>query len=131
MGQMQVLFKHCQKREEERMRFEAVLHGAKFDDDDYCNDADTDPVGSFSPNGYGIYDMAGNVYEWVSDWYGGDYYTNSPAQDPQGPSTGSYRVIRGGFWYSGAQDCRSAYRNDRDPRYSDIRLGFRAVRSAF
>ena len=61
-------------------------------------DESTAPVGSFKPNGYGLFDMAGNVYEWCQDWYGEDYYSNSPAKDPKGPDTGIHRVLRGGSW---------------------------------
>ena len=67
------------------------------------------------PNELGIYDMSGNVYEWCSDWYAKDYYSVSPDANPQGPSSGSYRVIRGGSWDMKAQHCRVAFRNYAKP----------------
>ncbi|MEI6206874.1 MAG: SUMF1/EgtB/PvdO family nonheme iron enzyme [Desulfuromonadales bacterium] len=83
----------------------------------------THPVGQKQPNGLGIYDMSGNVWEWVSDWKGS--YPSGRQQDPQGPPTGSNRVARGGSWYRNAGYARAAYRYDNSPNYRDYYLGFR------
>jgi formylglycine-generating enzyme required for sulfatase activity len=87
------------------------------------------PVGQKLPNPWGLYDVHGNVYEWVQDWYGEKYYTNSPEGDPKGPSSSSYRVIRGGSWYSLTTCCRSADRYNFTPDYRFDFVGFRLVLS--
>jgi formylglycine-generating enzyme required for sulfatase activity len=86
-------------------------------------------VGTFKPNGYGLYDTGGNVWEWTSDNYGDDYYVNSPVQNPSGPSTGRFKVIRGGSWHSGTMCIQTFYRNGLSPSWIDFAVGFRCVKS--
>lgn len=90
----------------------------------------TAPVGSFAPNAWGLHDMHGNVWEWVSDWHGDDYYAQSPVDDPQGPSNGDVRVRRGGSWHTWAFYARAAYRNWNDPDTRYTLVGIRLVREA-
>jgi formylglycine-generating enzyme required for sulfatase activity len=81
--------------------------------------------GSFDPNPAGLYDMTGNVWEWVSDHYARDYYSASSPADPQGADVGQYRVIRGGGWYSTAQQLRIKNRHWFEPNFSEVSIGFR------
>jgi len=86
------------------------------------------PIGSFEPNGFGLHDMSGNIYEWCWDLYAGTY--SAGTTDPRGPTSGSSRVIRGGSWNNFASFCRVAYR-DLNPPSTRIKLiGFRPVRRA-
>jgi formylglycine-generating enzyme required for sulfatase activity len=89
----------------------------------------THHVGTKAPNGLGIHDMSGNVWEWVQDRYDSGYYNGSPRNNPQGPSSGTHRVGRGGSWYNDARFCRSTNRYRYAPDLRDDFLGFRIVRT--
>ena len=105
-----------------------VINGAQFNDRD-CPRVIRGivPVGSFTKNGYGLYDMAGNLAEWVHDWYDENYYANSPYKNPQGPAAGTVRVVRGGSWFRFMDNITVSDRDTRNPILMDPITGFRCM----
>jgi formylglycine-generating enzyme required for sulfatase activity len=102
---------------------------ALYDNVDFEDSDDTTKVGMRKPNGLGIYDMCGTVWEWCSDWYGEDYYSHSVKVNPPGASSGMTRVIRGGSFYDEPRSIRVASRFNLPPAFDgdDSDLGFRLV----
>lgn len=97
-----------------------------------CSDgyASVSPVGKFQPNAYGLYDIMGNAWEWVGDWYDADYYKNSPKNNPSGPLDGQYKVARGGSWFNLPKYVRASYRIRFVPALRINFIGFRLAVSA-
>jgi formylglycine-generating enzyme required for sulfatase activity len=88
----------------------------------------TRPTGTYPPNAYGLHDMAGNVWEWVSDWYSADYYGAGDVNDPSGPASGNMRIVRGGSWVNADVGMlRCAYRHKVPPDTYSYSVGFRIV----
>ena len=97
---------------------------------DLNSDGQTHPVGRKKPNELGLYDMTGNVEEWVTDWYDKDYYRTSPKKNPPGPKRGVTKAARGGSCFTKPLTDRVTQRDSIPPDYDDIFLGFRLVFSA-
>ena len=96
--------------------------------DNPCIDRDmTVPVGTFKPNGFGLYDMHGNVSEWCRDWFDIDFHREASRIDPENTTTSEQRVHRGGSWLFGPEECRSAARSSEYPNYYNVCLGFRVI----
>jgi formylglycine-generating enzyme required for sulfatase activity len=89
----------------------------------------TRPVGQRLPNSLGLHDMAGNVWEWVNDWYSDTYYAASPGTNPFGPVSGTHKVVRGASWFNQSDGCRSSDRYFIQPTSVDSRIGFRVARN--
>jgi sulfatase modifying factor 1 len=90
------------------------------------NERGTRPTGTYPPNAYGLYDVCGNVWEWVADWYGAEYYGFGEMQDPRGPQTGNMRIVRGGSWVNDdVTMLRTAYRHRVPPDTYAYSIGFR------
>ena len=91
----------------------------------------TSSVGSYPANGFGLCDMAGNVWEWVADWYEENYYASSPARDPKGPSAGQERILRGGSRNFYPEFLRTSNRDRYRPEVRNLFIGFRCAREVF
>ncbi len=108
-------------------------HGDEMDSTLYApsgftGDGAPSPVGSFPPNGHGLYDMTRNVAEWVSDWYDYDYYAVSPQRNPTGPGHGKFRGLRGGGWHTGPYCSRVYIRTGLQSNWVDFNVGFRCAK---
>jgi formylglycine-generating enzyme required for sulfatase activity len=104
-----------------------AINGAKFGE--CLKNYIAEPVGSYAPNGFGLFDMAGNVMEFVWDWFSDNYYANSPNRNPLGPESGEFHVTRGGFWYDPEAGLRVASRSPFRPDFRGDIYGFRCART--
>ncbi|MBI9065612.1 MAG: SUMF1/EgtB/PvdO family nonheme iron enzyme [Marinilabiliaceae bacterium] len=99
--------------------------GAKTD---ITRENNTEQVGKYEANAYGLFDMSGNVWEWVADKYGFDYYSQRAQDNPKGPEKGFNRVIRGGSWHSGPMCRKVYYRKGLPGNWVDFAVGFRCAK---
>lgn len=115
---------YCINNRQANYRWENAYGNCSNNDTPYPASPQT--VGSYPSNAWGVHDLHGNVREWCADWYG--CYQSVTLLNPEGPSKGTSRIIRGGSWYHDAHNCRSAHRFNNYPAYYDNKLGFRIVR---
>jgi formylglycine-generating enzyme required for sulfatase activity len=100
----------------------------RANDSDAFRQSGTRKTGSYPPNAYGLYDMIGNVWEWVNDWFDEAYYASAPLVDPEGPATGQSRVMRGGAWRPFPRVFRVSNRGRSQPERTNYYIGFRCAR---
>ena len=104
-------------------------HGNELDSTLYAPGGEgPSPVASFPPNGFGLHDMTGNALEWVSDWYDADYYKVTPIENPTGPGSGKFHVVRGGGWHTGPMCSQVYHRTGLQSNWLDFNVGFRCVK---
>jgi eukaryotic-like serine/threonine-protein kinase len=108
-----------------------LFNGVRFSDGEACEELGPIAVGTYGANGYSLYDILGNVWEWVADWYADDYYQGLPPQieNPLGPETGSNKVVRGASWYSIFESLRLSNRSYKDPQTFEPNTGFRCAKT--